>query len=155
MRRHAFHYRYDTTLELQLLNELYALVRIRFNMFTATKKAAGWRENRNGHKTRSYDRPRTPYQRVTDSGVLTPGKAAELEALFNATNPANLTRGITDIQLQLINPPPTRPRRCARLPREQKYVRHAQPFHEHLDVRHHGWSLGRPRRLNRIRRRAV
>jgi hypothetical protein len=103
VRRHAFHYRYDTALELQLLNELYALARIRFNMLTATKKAIGWRENRNGHKTRVYDQPRTPYQRVTDSGVLTPGKAAELAALFNATNPADLTRGITDIQLQLIS----------------------------------------------------
>jgi hypothetical protein len=51
VRRHAFHYRYDTALELQLLNELYALVRLRFNMFTATKKAIGWRENRNGHET--------------------------------------------------------------------------------------------------------
>ena len=97
VRRHAFHYRYDTALELQLLNELYALVRIRFNMFTATKKAIGWRENRNGHKTRIYDKPRTPYQRVIDAAVLTPAKSAELTALFNATNPADLTRGITDI----------------------------------------------------------
>ena len=103
VRRHAFHYRYDTALELQLLNELYALVRVRFNMFTATKKAIGWRENRNGHKTRLYDKPRTPYQRVIDTAVLTPGKADELAALFSATNPADLTRGITDIQLRLIS----------------------------------------------------
>jgi hypothetical protein len=103
VRRHAFHYRYDTAPELQLLNELYALVRIRFNMFTATKKAIGRRENRNGHKTRVYDKPRTPYQRVIDAAVLTPGKAAELAALFSATNPAELARGITDIQLRLIS----------------------------------------------------
>jgi hypothetical protein len=103
VRRHAFHYRYDTALELQLLNELYALVRIRFNMFTATKKAIGWRENRNGHKTRIYDKPRTPYQRVTDAAVLTPAEAAKLAALFDATNPADLTPGITEIQLQLIS----------------------------------------------------
>jgi hypothetical protein len=54
VRGHAFHYRYDTALDLQLLKELYALVSIRFNMFTATKKATGWRENRIGHKTRIY-----------------------------------------------------------------------------------------------------
>jgi hypothetical protein len=35
--------------------------------------------------------------------VLTPAKSVELEALFNAKNPADLTRGITDIQLQLIS----------------------------------------------------
>lgn len=65
VRRHAFHYRYDTAVELQLLNQLYPLVRIRLNMFTATTKAIGWRSNRNGKKTRVYDKPRTPYQRVS------------------------------------------------------------------------------------------
>lgn len=103
VRRHAFHYRYDTTMELRLLNELYDLVRIRFNMFTATTKAIDWRVNRNGKATRVYDAPRTPYQRVIDSGVLTDQKRAELEALFDATNPAELTRRIVDIQTRLIH----------------------------------------------------
>ena len=102
VRRHAFHYRYDTVLELQLLNELYPLVRIRLNMFTATTKAIGWRSNKHGKKTRVYDKPRTPYQRVIDSGVMTVGKAAEFQALFNDTNPAELTRQITAIQTRLI-----------------------------------------------------
>jgi hypothetical protein len=60
VRRHAFHYRYDTALEMQLLNELYPLVRVRLNMFTATTKAIGWRSNKHGKKTRIYDKPRTP-----------------------------------------------------------------------------------------------
>lgn len=102
VRRHAFHYRYDTPAELRLLNELYDLVRVRLNMFTATTKAIGWRSNRNGKNTRVYDAPRTPYQRVLDTGVLTPAKAAELAALFEATNPAELTRKITAIQTRLI-----------------------------------------------------
>ena len=102
VRRHAFHYRYDTALELQLLNELYALVRVRLNMFTATTKAIDWRSNKHGRKTRVYDKPRTPYQRVLDSGTLTPQKAAELATLFEATNPAELTRQITAIQTRLI-----------------------------------------------------
>lgn len=103
VRRYAFHYRYDTAMELRLLNELYDLVRIRFNMFTATTKAVGWRANRNGKSTRVYDAPRTPYQRVIDSGVLTDQKRDELDALFAATNPAELTRRITDIQTRLIH----------------------------------------------------
>ena len=52
VRRHAFHYRYDTAAELKLLNALYALVRVRLNLFTATTKAVGWRSNnteRNPH----------------------------------------------------------------------------------------------------------
>lgn len=102
VRRHAFHYRYDTGLELQLLNELYLLVRVRLNMFTATTKAVGWRSNKHGKKTRVYDKPRTPYQRVLDSGVLTTAKAAEFAHLFDMANPAELTRQITAIQTRLI-----------------------------------------------------
>lgn len=102
VRRHAFHYRYDTAAELKLLNALYALVRIRLNLFTATTKAIGWRSNKHGKKTRIYDKPRTPYQRVLDSGILTDAKATELAELMEATNPADLTRGITAFQTQLI-----------------------------------------------------
>lgn len=102
VRRHAFHYRYDTAAELRLLNTLYALVRVRLNLFTATTKAIGWRSNKHGKKTRIYDKPRTPYHRVIDSGTLTEAKATELAELMEATNPADLTRGITAIQTQLI-----------------------------------------------------
>lgn len=102
VRRHAFHYRYDTALELQLLNELYGLVRLRLNMFTATTKAIGWRSNKHGKKTRVYDKPRTPYQRVRDSGVLAAGRARELAQQFDDINPAELTRQITVIQTHLI-----------------------------------------------------
>jgi hypothetical protein len=102
VRRHAFHYRYDTAVELQLLGELYALVRVRLNLFTATTKAIDWRSNKHGKKTRVYDKPRTPYQRVIDSGILTAEKAAEFATLFEATNPAELTRKITAIQTRLI-----------------------------------------------------
>jgi len=102
VRRHAFHYRYDTAAELKLLNALYALVRVRLNLFTATTKAVGWRSNKHGKKTRLYDKPRTPYQRVIDSGILTEAKAAEFARLMETTNPAELTRGITKIQAQLI-----------------------------------------------------
>jgi len=102
VRRHAFHYRYDTVLEMQLLNELYQLVRVRLNLFTATTKAIDWRSNKHGKKTRVYDKPRTPYQRAIDSGILTVEKAAEFAALFEATNPAELIRKIITIQTRLI-----------------------------------------------------
>jgi hypothetical protein len=102
VRRHAFHYRYDTAVEMRLLNELYGLVRVRLNLFTATTKAIGWRSNKHGRNTRIYDQPRTPYQRVLDSGVLTDVKTVELAGLFDTTNPADLTRKITAIQTRLI-----------------------------------------------------
>lgn len=102
VRRHAFHYRYDTATELALLNDLYALVRVRLNLFTATTKAIGWRSNRNGKNVRVYDAPRTPHQRVLDSAILTTTQTRELAALFAETNPADLTRRINAIQNRLI-----------------------------------------------------
>ncbi|MGO4583839.1 hypothetical protein AB4Z38_08115 [Arthrobacter sp. 2RAF6] len=53
VRRHTFHYRYDTAAELKLLNALYALVRVRLNLFTATTKATGWRSNKHGKRPAS------------------------------------------------------------------------------------------------------
>ena len=103
VRRHAFHYRYDTVVEQELLNELYGLVRVRLNLFTATTKAIGWRSNKHGKKTRVYDTPQTPYQRVINSGVLTAAKTQELATLFEETNPALLTRKITATQTRLIS----------------------------------------------------
>jgi hypothetical protein len=73
------------------------------NLFTATTKAIDWRSNKHGKKRRVYDKPRTPYQRVIDSGAMDAAKAAEFAALFEATNPAELTRKITTIQNHLIN----------------------------------------------------
>ena len=102
VRRHAFHYRYDTAVELQLLNELYLLVRLRLNLFTATTKAVDWRSNKHGKKTRVYDKPRTRYQRVLDSGVMVPERAVELARVFDETDPADLTPQITASQSRLI-----------------------------------------------------
>ena len=103
LRRHMTHFRYDTAVELQLLNELYALVRVRFNLFSATAKAIGWRPNKHGKKTRIYDQPRTPYQRVLASGILTDAKTSELANLFSNTNPADLTRRIITIRTRLFS----------------------------------------------------
>lgn len=71
-------------------------------MFTTTKKAIGWRANKHGKNIRTYDTPRTPYQRVLESEVMDEASAKELAELFEATNPAELTRSITRIQPELI-----------------------------------------------------
>ena len=102
VRRSAFRYRYDTAEELALLNELWGYVNLRKNFFLPTKKADGWRTTKAGRNTRTYDDPKTPYQRVTDSGVLAQEQALRLQALHTQTNPAELTRNINRIQRALI-----------------------------------------------------
>jgi hypothetical protein len=144
VRPHASHYRYDTVVEPELLNELYLLVRVRFNLFTATTHATGWRSNKHGKKTRVYDPPRTPYQRAMDSGVLTAGKAGELAALFEDSNPAELTRKITVTQTRLIALAKTKPALSPRVFRNQNQLRHGINFREHLDMRHYGGATPVP-----------
>ena len=102
VRKSAFRYRYDTPEELALLNELWGFVNLRKNLFLPTKKATGWRTTQAGRNTRTYDDPKTPYQRVIDSGVLAAEQAQRLQVLYTQTNPADLTRNINRIQHALI-----------------------------------------------------
>ncbi|APZ08648.1 integrase catalytic domain-containing protein [Acidipropionibacterium acidipropionici] len=102
VRRHAFRYRYETATELQLLNQLWPLVMARKNHLLPCVKAIGWTTTSAGRKKRVYDKPKTPYQRLVDSGVLDPATRARLAAEHGRLNPADLARRITDIQNQLI-----------------------------------------------------
>jgi len=103
VRRSAFRYRYDTAEELALLNELWGLVNRRKNLFLPTKKANGWRTTKAERNTRTYDQPKTPYQRLRDeAGFLTPSAQHQLQTLHERTNPAELTRNINRIQQALI-----------------------------------------------------
>lgn len=102
VRKHAFHWRYDTPDELSLLNELWPLVSIRLNFFTPTKKPIGYATTGTGRRKRLYDAPKTPWQRVLESRSLTDEKATTIEARITGVNPADLTRRINQIQLRLI-----------------------------------------------------
>lgn len=103
VRRHAFRYRYETDTELALLNQLWALVMARKNHLLPCVKATGWKQTPTGRKKRIYDKPRTPYQRLLDTGALDPTTRARLEAEHDKLNPAKITRGINRIQQQLID----------------------------------------------------
>lgn len=102
VRRSAFRYRYDTAEELRLLNDLWNLVNLRKNLFLPTKKATGYRRTRSGRHVRTYDAPRTPLQRVIDTGIMLPPERERMAELVNHTSLAALTKNITLIQNQLI-----------------------------------------------------
>lgn len=99
VRKHAFYWRYDTSEERELLNELWRLVSLRLNFFTPTKKPIGFTETASGRRRRTYDRPETPWQRVKRSCIDV--NVAEVEKRIAGINPADLTREITQIQQQL------------------------------------------------------
>lgn len=103
VRRHAFRYRYETEAELALLNQLWDLVMARKNHLLPCVKAVDWTQTSNGRKKRIYDKPKTPYQRLLDTGTLTDATRARLQAEHDLLNPARITRGINHIQQQLID----------------------------------------------------
>jgi hypothetical protein len=75
------------------LARVYALARLHVNFFQPVEKLVS--KSRQGAQVhRVYDRAQTPYQRLLASGVLTPAKRAELEALYHRLNPLQLRRDL-------------------------------------------------------------
>lgn len=102
VRKYGFYYRYDTAEELRVLNRLWPLVGDRFNYLTPTKKPVGWGTDRGGRRTRLYDAPATPLDRLLAAGVLSPAQQTELTAYRDNLNPAALARQINDLQTRLV-----------------------------------------------------
>lgn len=102
VRKYGFYYRYDTSEERAVLNRLWRLVNDRFNYLTPTKKPIGFGADRNGRRTRLYDTPATPLDRLLASKVLTPNQEAELIAYRDSLNPAKIAREIADLQNVLL-----------------------------------------------------
>lgn len=103
VRRAVGYYRYDTTRELDLLNELWPLQSILDNLFLPQQKLAT--KTRNGAKvTKTYDQGATPYTRLTRDhpDALHPHDHAALHARLTEINPAGLRRQISAIQATLI-----------------------------------------------------
>lgn len=101
VRRYGFYYRYDTPLELDLLNQLWALANDRLNYLTPTKKPIGYATDHIGRRKRLYDKPTTPYQRLLNAGVLSPAQQHELAAHKVSLRPAEMAKRIHDIQQEL------------------------------------------------------
>lgn len=102
VRKHAFYWRYDTPAELDLLSRLWQLVSLRLNFFTPTKKPTGYTTTADGRRKRIYDKPATPWQRLQASSVLDPQQLSTVATRIDGINPADLTRQITAIQMQLL-----------------------------------------------------
>lgn len=103
VRKHAFYWRYDTAAERDLLNRLWRLVSLRLNFFTPTKKPVGYTATADGRKKRIYDKPTTPWQRLQASDVLDEQQLSAIAARIAGINPADLTRQINAIQMQLLD----------------------------------------------------
>ena len=89
VRRVIGYERYKSQAALEALNRVYDVLRCYVNFFQPVMKLIAKR--REGSKIRKvYDKAKTPYQRVIESGVLTEAKAQQLAALYQSLNPVAL-----------------------------------------------------------------
>jgi hypothetical protein len=93
--RKVFGYlRHDTYEELAIMNDLYHHeLRLYKNFFQPVMKLQS-KERIGGRVKRKYDVPRTPYQRLMESGQLPEEAKEELQRIYCSLNPARLKREI-------------------------------------------------------------
>lgn len=101
VRHYAEYWRYETDETLRVLNRLWPLVNDRLNFFTPTKKPIGWDEGKGGKKRRIYDKPKVPFDRLVESGVLSPDQIKELTDYRDSLNPVKIDRQIRQFQDRL------------------------------------------------------
>jgi len=81
-----------------------------YNFFHPVMRLAGKETDpETGKVRRTWDRARTPFERVREAGVLTPAKEAEPEALYRQTDPLALHRELEREAVALFDIPGAQP----------------------------------------------
>jgi hypothetical protein len=101
IRRFAGYYRYDTTIEVNILNNLYANVRLFVNYFLPTKKIIGHTKDKSKRTKPIYDNPKTPYQRLLDAPGLSDFYKERLKKEYESIDLAQVTDNIKNYQQNL------------------------------------------------------
>lgn len=95
--------RYDTAEQLKLLNQLFrGPWRLYFNFFLRTRKVTGRSYDKLTGKTKhTYDKARTPYQRLLDHPSIPEATKDQLRAQYATLDPMKLLSEIEELQRQL------------------------------------------------------
>lgn len=112
VRRTTGYYRYEDDRQLELLEEIYRHLRLYTNFFLPVMKLVS--KTRTGSTVhKQYDLPQTPFQRVLAHPQISDQAKAELSSQFEALNPAQLKRTISQLQTELFNSHCSLPQRPA------------------------------------------
>ena len=89
VRRRIGYDRYNSRAAYAAMQRLYPLLSLHLNFFRPLSKLVS-KERRGAKVTKRYDTPRTPYQRLLETGVLDERTAVRLDRQRQAINPAEL-----------------------------------------------------------------
>lgn len=101
VRRHVGYSRHDTEVEVELLNELYGHLRLYTNYFQPVMKLIS-KQRIGARVIKTYDRARTPYQRLLESSDVERLVKVKLRRQYEQLNPAALKRNIVSCQDRLL-----------------------------------------------------
>jgi hypothetical protein len=100
VRRYVGYFRYDTEAELEILNQVYGVVRLLVNFFYPSQKLI--LKTRIGSKVRKkYDAPKTPYMRLIECDHISDEIKTQLKNQFENLNPVSLQRELVRLQEKL------------------------------------------------------
>lgn len=100
VRQTVGYHRYDTDVEVELLNRLYQRLRLMTNFFTPQQKLV--EKTRVGAKVnKRHDRAQTPFQRLYAREDVDQRVKGNLDRWYRQLNPAQLRRDIAALQEQL------------------------------------------------------
>jgi len=102
VRRFVGHGRLEGHAALQVVQKLYAALRLYLNFFLPSTKLVA-KERHGSRVKKHYDRPQTPYARALASPHLSEAIKEPLRALYPTLNPAALLRTIRHLQARLLH----------------------------------------------------
>jgi hypothetical protein len=101
VRRAVGYQRFDTDVQVALLDQLYELLDLYTNFFQPNMKLQS-KERHGARVKKKYDKARTPYQRLLDSSFIKGETKRQLRARYHLLNPAQLKRKIERLQQKLL-----------------------------------------------------
>ena len=94
--------RFDTTTELAAMRALYAALRLYRNFFQPTMKLKS-KQRVGGRIHRTYEVPKTPYQRLLDSAQLSPAAEKQLRQQYQSLSVVALRRDVERLRNELFD----------------------------------------------------
>jgi hypothetical protein len=113
IRAYLGHQRLDTAVQTYYMNLLYTKMWLFYNFFQPVmhlaEKSIVTTETGGRRVLRRHDVARTPFDRVCEAGVLSPGRKQELDALRQRTNPRKLCEEIHNLTDHILSLPGAAP----------------------------------------------